>query len=135
MENSASNIWSTECSDGKSLNLTAADLPDGGFAFFFCSNRSYVVDERASRTQSGGIERAARCRGVCASNSRLDARTMNRPRQTGIAAHIGTGPSDCLGHGQIGQASGSAAADAWTLPPAWTECGTGRSADADRPGP
>ncbi len=32
-------------SDGKSLDLTAADLPDGGFAFFYSSNRSYVVDE------------------------------------------------------------------------------------------
>ncbi len=31
--------------EGKSLEMTAADLPDGGFAFFYCSNRSYVVDE------------------------------------------------------------------------------------------
>ena len=31
--------------DGKSLEVTAADLPDGGFAFFYCAGRSYVVDE------------------------------------------------------------------------------------------
>ncbi len=31
--------------DGKSLELQAADLPDGGFAFFYCCNRSYVVDD------------------------------------------------------------------------------------------
>lgn len=31
--------------DGKSLELTAADLPDGGFAFFYCASRSYIVDE------------------------------------------------------------------------------------------
>ncbi len=30
--------------DGRTLNLTAADLPDGGFAFLFCANRSYVAD-------------------------------------------------------------------------------------------
>ena len=31
--------------DGKTLEVTAADLPDGGFALFFCIGRSYVVDE------------------------------------------------------------------------------------------
>ncbi|MFO0429280.1 MAG: DUF1549 domain-containing protein, partial [Planctomyces sp.] len=31
--------------EGKSIELTAADLPDGGFAFFFCSGRSYEVDD------------------------------------------------------------------------------------------
>src|SRR5690606_22847513 len=30
--------------DGKSLELTEEDLPDGGFAFFFCCQRSFVVD-------------------------------------------------------------------------------------------
>ncbi|MGV2336886.1 MAG UNVERIFIED_CONTAM: DUF1549 and DUF1553 domain-containing protein [Planctomycetaceae bacterium] len=30
--------------DGQSLNLAAADLPDGGFSFFYCVNRSFVVD-------------------------------------------------------------------------------------------
>ena len=30
--------------DGASLTLTAADLPDGGFSFFFCVGRSFVVD-------------------------------------------------------------------------------------------
>lgn len=40
-------------SDGKSLNLTAADLPDGGFAFFYCCNRSYVVDNlQVERSQT-----------------------------------------------------------------------------------
>lgn len=32
-------------SDGKSHELAASDLPDGGFAFFFCAGRSYVVDD------------------------------------------------------------------------------------------
>lgn len=31
--------------DGKSFETTAADLPDGGFAFFYCAGRSFVVDE------------------------------------------------------------------------------------------
>ena len=31
--------------DGKAFEAVAADLPDGGFAFFYCSGRSYVVDE------------------------------------------------------------------------------------------
>jgi len=30
--------------DGATLDLTAADLPPGGFAFFYCVNRSFVVD-------------------------------------------------------------------------------------------
>lgn len=31
--------------DGKSHELSGADLPDGGFAFLLCCNRSYVVDD------------------------------------------------------------------------------------------
>lgn len=31
--------------DGRSFELTTADLPDGGFAFLFCIQRSFVVDE------------------------------------------------------------------------------------------
>lgn len=43
--------------DGKPLELTAADLPDGGFAFFFCCNRSYVVDEvRIERSMTANNE-------------------------------------------------------------------------------
>ncbi len=30
--------------EGKSLNLTSADLPDGGFGFEYCCGRSFVVD-------------------------------------------------------------------------------------------
>ncbi len=30
--------------DGVTLNLAAADLPRGGFSFFFCVNRSFVID-------------------------------------------------------------------------------------------
>ena len=30
--------------EGKSHEVTAADLPNGGFAFFYSSNRSYIVD-------------------------------------------------------------------------------------------
>jgi hypothetical protein len=41
--------------EGKSLQLTADDLPDGGFAFFYCCNRSYVVDEvRVERSVPDG---------------------------------------------------------------------------------
>ncbi len=49
--------------DGPALNLTAADLPDGGFAFFFCVNRSYVADnvriERSLPAASSTIDVAA----------------------------------------------------------------------------
>lgn len=31
--------------DGKSLEVTEADLPNGGFAFLYCVGRSFVVDE------------------------------------------------------------------------------------------
>jgi len=30
--------------EGKSHEITAADLPNGGFAFHYCCNRSYIVD-------------------------------------------------------------------------------------------
>jgi hypothetical protein len=30
--------------DGATLNLAAADLPTGGFSFFYCVNRSFVID-------------------------------------------------------------------------------------------
>ncbi|MCX7401241.1 MAG: PSD1 and planctomycete cytochrome C domain-containing protein [Planctomycetales bacterium] len=49
--------------DGASLNLTAADLPDGGFSFFYCVNRSFVVDnvriERSVAVTSAGVDVAA----------------------------------------------------------------------------
>jgi len=49
--------------DGATLNLTAADLPDGGFAFFHCIGRSFVVDnvriERSPATNNDSIDIAA----------------------------------------------------------------------------
>ena len=46
--------------DGKTLDVTASDLPDGGFAFFYCCNRSYIVDdvriERNQRDVGSGID-------------------------------------------------------------------------------
>jgi hypothetical protein len=30
--------------DGATISLAAADLPDGGFSFFYCANRSFIVD-------------------------------------------------------------------------------------------
>lgn len=49
--------------EGKSLELTAADLRDGGFAFFYCDSRSYVADEvrieRSMKDAAGRPEIAA----------------------------------------------------------------------------
>ena len=49
--------------EGASLNLTAADLPDGGFAFFFCVGRSFVVDnlrmERSLPATTANVDVAA----------------------------------------------------------------------------
>ena len=49
--------------EGKSHDVTAADLPNGGFAFFYSSNRSYIVDnvriERSLATPSTTIDVAA----------------------------------------------------------------------------
>ncbi len=49
--------------EGKSHDVTAADLPNGGFAFFYSSNRGYVVDnvriERSLATPSTSVDVAA----------------------------------------------------------------------------
>ena len=49
--------------EGKSHEVTAADLPNGGFAFFYSSNRSYIVDnvriERSLATPSTSVDVAA----------------------------------------------------------------------------
>ncbi len=49
--------------EGKSHDVTAADLPNGGFAFFYSSNRGYVVDnvriERSLATPSATVDVAA----------------------------------------------------------------------------
>lgn len=50
-------------SDGGTLELAAADLPDGGFSLFFCLNRSFVADnvriERSLATASAKVDLAA----------------------------------------------------------------------------
>ncbi|MCX7418502.1 MAG: DUF1549 domain-containing protein, partial [Planctomycetia bacterium] len=49
--------------EGKSHEVTAADLPNGGFAFFYSSNRGYVVDnvriERSLATPTTSVDVAA----------------------------------------------------------------------------
>ena len=41
--------------DGASLTLAAADLPNGGFAFFYCQGRNFVVDNlRIERSLAAG---------------------------------------------------------------------------------
>jgi hypothetical protein len=45
--------------DGKSLELAAADLPDGGFGFEYCCNRSFVVDNVLVERFHAGAEMAA----------------------------------------------------------------------------
>lgn len=49
--------------DGATLNLTAADLPDGGFSLFYCLNRSFVVNnvriERSLATKNATVDIAA----------------------------------------------------------------------------
>jgi mono/diheme cytochrome c family protein len=49
--------------EGKSHEMTAADLPNGGFAFFYSSSRSYIVDnvriERSLATPSTSVDVAA----------------------------------------------------------------------------
>ncbi|MFO0871104.1 MAG: PSD1 and planctomycete cytochrome C domain-containing protein [Pirellulales bacterium] len=46
--------------DGATLNLTAADLPTGGFSFFYCVNRSFVVDnvriERSTASKNATVD-------------------------------------------------------------------------------
>ncbi|MFM7057697.1 MAG: PSD1 and planctomycete cytochrome C domain-containing protein, partial [Planctomycetota bacterium] len=47
--------------EGAALNLTANDLPDGGFSLFYCVNRSFIVDNvrvernRASATAAADV--------------------------------------------------------------------------------
>ena len=44
--------------DGATLTLSAADLPDGGFSFFYCVNRSFVTDNvRIERSLAAGTAR------------------------------------------------------------------------------
>ncbi|MFM7072367.1 MAG: PSD1 and planctomycete cytochrome C domain-containing protein, partial [Planctomycetota bacterium] len=49
--------------DGASLNLAAADLPDGGFSLFYCLNRSFVADnvriERSAMLANASVDIAA----------------------------------------------------------------------------
>jgi hypothetical protein len=45
--------------DGKSLELDAADLPDGGFGFEYCCGRSFVVDNVLVERFPAGAEMAA----------------------------------------------------------------------------
>ena len=47
--------------DGKPLTLTAADLPEGGFAFEFCCGRGFQIDRVRIRAspRTGSAERAA----------------------------------------------------------------------------
>jgi hypothetical protein len=46
--------------DGKSLELEAADLPDGGFGFEYCCGRSFIVDNvLVERFNPGGATAAA----------------------------------------------------------------------------
>jgi hypothetical protein len=49
--------------DGASLTVAAADLPDGGFAFFYCQGRSFVVDnlriERSLAASAATVDVAA----------------------------------------------------------------------------
>lgn len=46
--------------EGASINLLADDLPDGGFSFFYCSNRSFVVDNaRIERSLTASATAAA----------------------------------------------------------------------------
>ncbi|MFM8475802.1 MAG: DUF1549 domain-containing protein, partial [Planctomycetaceae bacterium] len=46
--------------DGTTLDLTAADLPAGGFSFFYCANRSFVVDnvriERSTPAKTATVD-------------------------------------------------------------------------------
>lgn len=49
--------------DGKTLEATEADLPNGGFAFLYCVGRSYIVDEvrieRSVEAQPDSVDIAA----------------------------------------------------------------------------
>ena len=49
--------------DGATLTLAAADLPKGGFSFFYCVSRSFVVDnvriERSLATKNAAVDVAA----------------------------------------------------------------------------
>jgi hypothetical protein len=57
--------------DDQSLKLSASDLPDGGFAFFYCCGRSYVVDEvRIERS----LPESAGQTDVAEQRKKLDAR-------------------------------------------------------------
>jgi len=78
--------------DGKSLTLKASDVPDGGFAFFYCLGRSYGVDDliiERSLPQSEGqpklakrrMELAARRKDYEQSRRKLEAQRSPEPGQ------------------------------------------------------
>lgn len=70
--------------DGNTLNLTAADLPDGGFAFLYCANRSYVADnvrvERNLSTPKDNVDVAALRKAI------EERRTAYEQRRKGLEA-------------------------------------------------
>jgi hypothetical protein len=57
--------------DGKTLEVTEADLPAGGFAFLYCVSRSYIVDEvRIERS----VEATSATVDIAALRKEIDAR-------------------------------------------------------------
>ena len=62
--------------DGASLTLAAADLPDGGFAFFYCQGRSFVVDnlriERSLAAEAAAVDVAAIRQAITERRSQYD---------------------------------------------------------------
>ncbi len=59
--------------EGKSLELKAADLPRGGFAFFYCNGRSFVVDNVVVERAGGGWDAARRAAFLKESRARHEA--------------------------------------------------------------
>ena len=66
--------------DGQSLELSALDLPDGGFAFFYCCGRSYVVDElRVERSLPDSIDQPE----IAERRKQLEARRKSYEEERG----------------------------------------------------
>jgi len=78
----------------KSLELAAADLPDGGFAFFFSDSRSYVADEL--RIERSLPDAAARPEIAALRKERDERNAAYHKRRTELEAQRVKGPGRAI---------------------------------------
>jgi hypothetical protein len=77
----------------RSLELAAADLPDGGFGFEFCCNRSFIVDNVAIESSAGSSQDEATQAALKTFRSEYDSRRQALANaEAEVQKHLGARP-------------------------------------------